>query len=137
MVSAEDWDKAAQAAADCASCGMGLTPSSDDLLSGYFLTLHLLYRAANQPEASAHIGAMAQAAAKKTNRISATFLLQSGQALANSALLALFETAFSAQDDQTIRSDIRRVGEIGSTSGIDMLTGIMLALRQHIGGGKS
>ena len=53
------------------------------------------------------------------------------------ALLALFETAFSAQDDQTIRSDIRRVGEIGSTSGIDMLTGIMLALRQHIGGGKS
>ena len=137
MVSAEDWDKAAQAAADCASCGMGLTPSSDDLLSGYFLTLHLLYRAANRPEASAHIDAMARAAAKKTNRISATFLLQSGQALANSALLALFETAFSAQDDQTIRSDIRRVGEIGSTSGIDMLTGIMLALRQHIGGGKS
>ena len=80
---------------------------------------------------------MARAAAKKTNRISATFLLQSGQALANSALLALFETAFSAQDDQAIRSDIRRVGEIGSTSGIDMLTGIMFALRQRIGGGKS
>jgi hypothetical protein len=137
LVSAEDWDKAAQAAVDCAGCGMGLTPSSDDLLNGYFLTLHLLFRAANQPEAKTKIDAMARAAAEKTNRISGTFLLQSGQALANSALWDLFDSSFSTVDDAKARGAIRRVCDIGSTSGADMLTGITLALRQHIGGSKS
>ena len=131
MVSAGEWDKAAEAAGDCAGCGMGLTPSSDDLLSGYFLTLHLLLRAANKPEPKAKIDAMARVAAEKTNRISGTFLLQSGQALANSALWDLFFSAFSADDDTQVRGAIRRVRDIGSTSGADMLTGVVLALRQH------
>ncbi len=133
MVSARDWDKAAQAAAGCAGCGMGLTPSSDDLLTGYFLTLHLLFRAGNQPEASAHIHTMAQAAAAKTNRISGTFLLQSGNSLANAALYDLFESTFSAFNDPQARSAICRVRAIGSTSGADMLTGVVLALGQNMG----
>lgn len=137
LVSAEDWDKAAEAAADCAGCGMGLTPSSDDLLGGYFLALHLLFRAANKPEASAHINAMAQLAAAKTNRISETFLLQSGRALANSALWELLHASFSTGDDAKAHGAIRRVRDIGSTSGADMLTGIALALRQTIGGNET
>ena len=135
-VSARDWDGAAQAAAGCAGCGIGLTPSSDDLLSGYFLTLHLLFRAGGRPEASAHIRAMAHAAAAKTNRISATFLLQSGESLANAALFCLFQSTFSALDGERTRSAIRRVRAIGSTSGADMLTGVLLALRQDIGGSE-
>ena len=137
LVSAEDWDKAAEAAADCAGCGMGLTPSSDDLLSGYFLALHLLFRAVNKPEAGAHIHAMAQSAAAKTNRISATFLLQSGRALANSALWELLHASFSTGDDAKARGAIRRVRDIGSTSGADMLTGIALALGQPIAGSET
>lgn len=130
-------EEAAQAAANCAGCGMGLTPSSDDLLSGYFTTLHLLFRAENRPEDKAIISNMAQAAAEKTNRISGTFLLHSGMALANSAICDLDRSIFTFMDQAAANRAIARVLAIGSTSGADMLTGMALALRQHIGGNET
>ena len=130
------WDEATQAAASCAGCGMGLTPSSDDLLCGYFTTLHLLYRANGNLGAKAHIQYMAQAAASKTNRISASFLLQSGMSLANEAVCDLFRSIFTDSDTCSANRAIARVLAIGSTSGADMLTGVTLALRQHIGGNE-
>jgi hypothetical protein len=130
-------EEAAQAAANCAGCGMGLTPSSDDLLSGYFTTLHLLFRAENRPEDKAIISNMAQAAAEKTNRISGTFLLHSGMALANTAICDLDRSIFTFMDQAAANRAIARVIAIGSTSGADMLTGMALALRQHIGGNET
>lgn len=129
--------EAAQAAANCAGCGMGLTPSSDDLLSGYFSMLHLLFRAKNRPEEKAIISTMAQAAAEKTNRISGTFLLHSGMALCNAAICDLDRSIFTYMDRAAANRAIERVLAIGSTSGADMLTGIVLALRQQIGGNKT
>ena len=133
-VSQGEYEKAARAAADCAGCGMGLTPSSDDLLSGYFATLHLLFRAQKRIEAKSHIRDMAQAAAEKTNRISATFLRQSGEALANDAICQLFRSVDAFPDTLLCARAIARVLAIGSTSGADMLTGTVLALRQNIEG---
>ena len=133
-VSQGQYEEAARAAADCAGCGMGLTPSSDDLLSGYFATLHLLFRARKRIEAKSHICDMAQAAAEKTNRISATFLRQSGEALANDAICALFRSVDAFPDTSLCARAIARVLAIGSTSGADMLTGTVLALRQNIEG---
>ncbi len=133
-VSQSAYDEAALAAASCAGCGMGLTPSSDDLLCGYFATLHLLFRASGNTSAKAHIQHMAKAAAAKTNRISATFLLQSGDALANEAICDLFRSAAPCFDPAATNRAIARVLAIGSTSGADMLTGTVLALRQNIEG---
>ena len=130
------WDDATQAAENCAGCGMGLTPSSDDLLCGYFTTLHLLYRANGNTSAKAHIQHIAQAAAEKTNRISASFLRESGMALANEAVLDLFRLIFTDSDTCSADRAIARVLAIGSTSGADMLTGVTLALRKHIGGNE-
>jgi hypothetical protein len=130
-------EEAAQAAASCAGCGMGLTPSSDDLLSGYFTTHHLLFRAENRPEDKAIISNMAQAAAERTNRISGTFLLHSGMALSNAAICDLDRSIFTFMDTAAANRAIGRVLAIGSTSGADMLTGMALALRQHIGGNET
>jgi hypothetical protein len=127
-------EEAALAAADCAGCGMGLTPSSDDLLTGFFSTMHLLYRIKDNFDAKAGIMNMAQSAAAKTNRISATFLLHSGMALANSTICDLFRAMFTFMDNAAANRAIERTLAIGSTSGADMLTGITLALRHHIGG---
>ena len=127
-------EEAAQAAANFAGCGMGLTPSSDDLLCGYLTTLHLLYRVNERFDAKAHIAAIAQAAAEKTNRISGTFLLHSGMALANTAICDLDRAAFTFMDSAAANRAIDRVLTIGSTSGADLLTGVVIALRQHIGG---
>ena len=130
------WDEATQAAASCAGCGMGLTPSSDDLLCGYFTTLHLLFRANGNTSAKAHIQHLSQAAAGKTNRISTSFLRESGMALANEAVLDLFRSIFTDSDTCSADRAIARVIAIGSTSGADTLTGVTLALRQHIGGNE-
>lgn len=131
------WDEAVQAAASCAGCGVGLTPSSDDLICGYFTTLHLLLRANGNASAKTHILSMAQAAAGKTNRISGSFLLQSGMALANEAVCDLFRSVESDLGISTQERAISRVLEIGSTSGADTLTGLVLALRQQIGGNET
>ena len=126
-----DADGFIAAAVNIAGCGLGLTPSSDDLLTGYLATRYLLERDANARQSLAQA---AVAAAHKTNRISATFLLQSGEGLANEAVIDLFRLAGQGRDTERA---IRRILEIGSSSGADMLAGIALALRQHHGGTNS
>ena len=78
-----------------------------------------------------------QAAADRTNRISGTFLLHSGMALANAAICDLDRSIFTYMDIAAANRAIERVLAIGSTSGADMLTGIVLGLRQHIGGNET
>ena len=126
-----DTDDFITAAGNIAGCGQGLTPSSDDLLTGYLATRYLLERDTCFRQSLAQA---ALAAAEKTNRISATFLLQSGEGLANEAMIDLFRLAGRVQDTGHA---IRRILAIGSSSGADMLTGIALALRQHNGGTNS
>jgi hypothetical protein len=133
-VTAGENERAAAAAGRMAGCGMGLTPSSDDLLTGYFAGLHTIFRTEGNKERISLIPTMAQSAAKKTNRISATFLLQSGEGLINRDLLALLQTIVTGADKTTIQQAAQRVLSIGSTSGGDMLTGLSLALAHHAGG---
>lgn len=133
-VTVGDAERAANAAANAAGCGMGLTPSSDDLLAGYFAGLHTIFRAEGKPERIPLISAMAQRSAGKTNRISATFLLQSGEGLVNYDLLLLIQSIVTGADGTALKQAAQKVLSIGSTSGGDMLTGLSLALAHHAGG---
>ena len=133
-VAAGDTERAAKAAGRTAGCGLGLTPSSDDLLAGYFAGLHAIFRAEGNKERISLIPTMAQSAAEKTNRISATFLLQSGEGLVNYDLLLLIQSIVTGADKTTIQQAAQKVLSIGSTSGGDMLTGLSLALAHHAGG---
>lgn len=129
-----DAERSANAAGRIAGCGAGLTPSSDDLLCGYFAAARLLARLNGKPERAALIPAMARRAADKTNRISATFLLQSGEGLAGSGLAELLQSIFSGGDGAAVQSAANKVLSIGSTSGGDTLTGVWLALSHQAGG---
>jgi len=133
-VAAGDADGAAEAAERVAGCGAGLTPSSDDLLAGYLLTLRVLANVGLARDARAFLPDMARRAAGKTNRISATFLLHSGEGLASEAMLALLSTILSDADDTAVGRSAGRVASIGSTSGGDMLAGMALAILHHDGG---
>lgn len=133
-VSVDDEVRALSAAEHAAGCGVGLTPSSDDLLTGYFTMLRVLWRAQGGQGNDALLTGMAKRAAAKTNRVSATFLLQSGEGLANEAVLSLIGSVFSNADDEAVRKAAARVMSIGSTSGGDMLTGLILAIAYHDGG---
>lgn len=133
-VAAGDSERAVKAAGCAAGCGMGLTPSSDDLLAGYFAGLHAIFRAEGKLERAPLISAMAQCGAEKTNRISATFLLQSGEGLVNCDLLLLIQSIVAGAEDSFLEQAAQKVLSIGSTSGGDMLTGLSLALAHHAGG---
>ena len=129
-IRAEDGAAAAQVAGRFAGCGMGLTPSSDDLLCGYLATLRLLAREQNRVKQFEILTQAAIAAAAKTNRISATFLLQSGEGLVNLSVYELLTSIFSNEAVEVTRAAAKGVLVIGSTSGADILTGVILALRQ-------
>ena len=114
--------------------------SAAELKVGYVNTQRIFrdaptaVKAQKRIEAKSHIRDMAQAAAEKTNRISATFLRQSGEALANDAICELFHSVDAFPDTSLCARATARVLAIGSTSGADMLTGTVLALRQNIEG---
>lgn len=132
-----DAQKAAHAAARFAGCGPGLTPSSDDFLVGYFAALRALSNAGRIRDVREILPIAAQSAAAKTNRISGTFLLQSGSGLVSSALLELLKVIFSGGCAAAIQAAAIRVGAVGSTSGSDTLSGLAFAILQHDGGKNS
>lgn len=122
----QDAAKAAEAAAQMAGCGPGLTPSSDDLLSGYMAALHALAATGHMAAVLPMTTRMAERAAEKTNRISGAFLLHSGNGQAGEDVLTLLEALFLGAHG--LDGAIARVGAYGSTSGADILTGIALAI---------
>ena len=136
-VAAGDAAEAGEAAARIAGCGVGLTPSSDDLLTGYMAMLHALSAIGVLGDIVPLTRAMAARAAQKTNRISGAFLLQSGAGYVSEDALRLLQLLCSDSDAQQIERAAARVAAFGSTSGSDMLTGIVLAIIHHDGGKNS
>lgn len=136
-VAAGDAAEAGEAAARIAGCGVGLTPSSDDLLTGYMAMLHALSAIGVLGEIAPITHAIAARAAQKTNRISGAFLLQSGAGYVSEDVLRLLQLLCSDSDAQQIERAAARVAAFGSTSGSDMLTGIVLAIIHHDGGKNS
>lgn len=136
-VAAGDAAEAGEAAERIAGCGVGLTPSSDDLLTGYMAMLHALSAIGVLGDVVPLTRAMAVRAAQKTNRISGAFLLQSGAGYVSEDVLRLLQLLCSDSDAQQIERAAARVAAFGSTSGSDMLTGIVLAIIHHDGGKNS
>lgn len=127
-------ERAALAAERIAGCGPGLTPSSDDLLTGYLGALRVIFNARGTPEKTDMLRVMAERAAGMTNRISATFLRACGEGLASRNYLTLLQLVFSDADAARVQSAARSVLSVGSTSGGDTLTGLVLALTHHTEG---
>ena len=126
---------AVEAVKRIAGCGIGLTPSSDDLLTGYFAAVRVLARYGRMDgRLPAMLPTLAAAAAERTNAVSGTFLKESGEGLVSRDFLRLLNSLFSGADEAAVQLDARRVASFGSTSGRDMLTGLVLAIQQHDGG---
>ena len=136
-VQARDEAAAIAAVTRIAGCGIGLTPSSDDLLTAYFITIRLLSRFGRMRDARPLLPSLAEAAARKTNRISGAFLINSGDGLASEDFLSLLKHVFFTADAEAVSDAARRVSQFGSTSGRDMLTGLVLAIQHHDGGKNS
>ena len=127
-IEARDPEAAERAAERIAGCGVGLTPSSDDLLNGFFSIVSAKAQIEGDHLLSRTVSLAAAAAAGKTNRISGTFLLQVGNGQISEDVLSLLKLLFFQADADRIREAAIRVASFGSTSGTDTLTGIVLAI---------
>lgn len=113
-----------------AGCGIGLTPSSDDLLIGY-MSAYLSDSIAKggSCEAAYQITkAMGDRAAEHTNTISGAFLKQCGRGLISEDMRKLICALYSDSEAETVRKYGQRIQSFGSTSGTDMLTGVVIAI---------
>ncbi len=131
-----DPEEAGAAASELAGCGVGLTPSSDDLLSGYFLAYAALSQALGRSRERilALTRAAAAGAAAHTTELSASFLLKSGEGLAAESAFALLRALFSDASYPTLAAEATKVAAFGQTSGTDILVGMYLAITKHYGG---
>ncbi len=127
----EDNIRAAELAGAFAGGGVGLTPSSDDLILGY-MTIYLARSLAVDPsrleDALRLTKAIGEEAAKHTNLISGTFLKQCGMGLISENMTKLVIALYSDSKKETIRLCGERILEYGSTSGTDILTGMILSM---------
>jgi hypothetical protein len=124
--------QAAELAGRLAGGGIGLTPSSDDLLIGYmsvFLAASKAKGCKDLEEALNLTQAMGKKAAVHTNVISGAFLDQCGLGLLSEDMARLLSALYSDSGVEIVRSSGQRIQSHGSTSGTDMLTGMVLALR--------
>lgn len=122
--------EAAKAGAALAGCGPGLTPSSDDFLTGFIAAALALHRAGvyNAPNAKRACKALANAAAEKTGDISAMYLKAAGDGLFGQSILNLLASFFSVQDEEKLEKAAAEVIDFGSSSGTDILAGVWFAL---------
>jgi len=109
-------------AASLAGLGAGLTPSGDDVLVGALVAL-----AALPDDHAAVRGAIRDASAGRTTRISAEYLRAAARGEASEAWQRLLTALAGDAADDLIEAG-RRVVAFGETSGADMLTGFLLAI---------
>ena len=106
--------------------GLGLTPSGDDLLSGYLWGLHFRQRISGG-DLSAEIKRV-YASAKSTNPLSSAFL---GCALEGRFFQRLRDLLADLGDPERIEGRLDGLLSVGETSGADTCVGLMLALEKE------
>ena len=110
--------------------GPGLTPSGDDFVGGLtFMTVHLnrAYPTERWLEGG-DIQALLAGSESMTTRISHALLTDLAEGQSHESLHALVDSLFSDAGDFCPYEHVRRVTEIGHSSGWDMLTGMLAAL---------
>lgn len=108
--------------------GPGLTPSGDDVLSGLLLALLHTTRGARHQRVRSAARRYVTAAERQTTAVSAALLAQAAQGRASDRLEAALDTILVAEpSERDLETTIRDVTEVGHTSGVDLLVGVLLA----------
>ncbi len=122
-----------QAALRVLGLGNGLTPSGDDFLGGIFFGLHFLGGTAHKPyadwlsEASGLQANVHKASRTSTNPISAALLSDSMAGSSYGQLHDMLD-ALASNDSRFIQASCQALLDLGSSSGADLLAGLLLAL---------
>lgn len=99
--------------------GFGLTPSGDDFIAGFFIAKHLM---------GSEVHSFFREALGK-NPLSNSFLKSAEQGRANEELKKLIHSLFEG-DKKHVKEISEKFMNHGATSGADMLTGLVISLKE-------
>ncbi|MFB6360875.1 MAG: DUF2877 domain-containing protein [Halobacteriales archaeon] len=109
--------------------GPGATPSGDDILAGLLLALYRTTSRQRHERVRDAGRALVAAAAERTTAISAALLAQAAQGRAGGRFDAALGSILAAEPDQTDwQPAVFEAAELGHTSGLDHLVGLLLAV---------
>jgi hypothetical protein len=124
-----DLETAREQAEALVGLGQGLTPSGDDVLVGLFAVLHL---PGGPCEPLRDLGRQIVArAAHRTHAISLCALRAAAEGRVRARIVALLSTLIAGERD-TMLAALRAVLAIGSTSGRDIVAGIVLGFEVQL-----
>lgn len=115
-----------EAAGGIAGLGIGLTPSADDFLAGFFGILYAA-RPAFRAWAAASGGAWIGRVKGQTTFLAAEMLKRTLEGETNEAALGVMAACFG-NGKEPLEAAVRRLLALGSTSGTDMLAGMAFGL---------
>ncbi|WP_053598250.1 DUF2877 domain-containing protein [Bacillus sp. FJAT-18017] len=108
--------------------GPGLTPSGDDFVTGFVSALYTLKHPLYEM-IKGHFEELIEFSRKRTTTVSYFMLKHALEGRVNETVASLYEATHSqtASGYQSIERPLRRIAEIGSSSGTDLLAGIAYA----------
>lgn len=113
--------------------GSGLTPSGDDLLVGYLAGLWCTVQ--NGRERVQYVSRLGEAVirlSRQTNDISRTYLYHASHGQVSSRLSHLAEMICRGENSDLILTGVESAMRVGSTSGMDAVTGLLIGLSAWI-----
>jgi len=109
--------------------GAGLTPSGDDLLSGYLAGLWCTVRDRSERiKFASNLGKTVIRLSKRTNDISRTYLYHAARGQVSSRLAALAEAICWRKNPDHLLDTAETAMRVGHTSGMDAVTGLLVGL---------
>lgn len=109
--------------------GPGLTPSGDDLVAGYLIGLWCTTK--GRKERLRFLSALGKAVvdlSKRTNDISRTYLYHAAHGQASSRLVNLAIAVCAGENDDHVLGRASDALQLGHTSGMDAVTGLLFGL---------
>jgi hypothetical protein len=127
---AKDLTRAVRKSRKLVGLGWGLTPSGDDFLGGLLFAAHVLQKIYPQHIQSDRkiIKDSIKSAHEQTNPISHALLSDLALGRGPEPLHDLVNALIMDKDPETVMTRVIRLIEIGSTSGWDMLSGLMTGM---------
>ncbi len=121
-------------AASIRGCGFGLTPSGDDFLAGVLIAMHVR-QGMDGRSLAGRIDTIRRACGKGS-LLADTFLRLAGEGRVDEGMKRLV-SALAGADAARIRRSAKEVLDHGATSGADLATGFLIALRWERGTGDA
>lgn len=118
--------------------GTGLTPSGDDLLVGYLAGLWCtVWDKSERVQFVSNLGKAVTRLSWRTNDISRTYLYHASRGQVSSRLADLAEMICRGENSDRLLSTVESAMQVGHTSGMDAVTGLLISLATWISTGTA